>query len=104
MAHATIGGRSYAVSLPNFVKLKAAWKYLAVVQKTDDPMGSVEALLGVVSVGSAEPVTVEALEEALAPAEMAGLRSFINELMVEIGLAAKPGEPVPLEAAAAESP
>ncbi len=93
MAEVTIGGRVRSVALPNFKKLKAAWRHIAAVQASTDPMDSVEAILGIVSVGSAEPVSVDELEEALTPAEMAGLRPFINALMVEVGLAA--GDPAP---------
>jgi hypothetical protein len=93
MADVTIGGRTLSVTLPNFKTLKAAWRYIAAVQASADPMESIEAILGVVSVGSSAPVTVEQLEEALTPAEMTGLRPFINALMVEIGLAAPEGEP-----------
>ena len=66
-----------------------------------DPMASVEAILGLISVGSATPVSVDELEEALTPAEMPALRPFINALMVEIGLAV--GEPTPAEEAASPS-
>ncbi len=93
MAHVTVGGADFEVSLPNFKTLKAAWRFISAVQASTDPMDSVEAILGIVSVGSATPVTLDELEEALTPAEMPGLRPFINELMIEIGLAA--GEPTP---------
>ena len=89
------------VTLPNFKTLKAAWRYIAAVQASSDPMASVEAILGIISVGAAQPVTPEALEEALTPAEMPALRSFINVLMVEIGLAT--GEAAPAEEAASPS-
>ena len=101
MADVTIGGRTWSVSLPNFKKLKAAWPYIAQVQAATDPMESVAAMLGVVSVGSAVPTTVDELEEALTPAELPALRPFINALMVEIGLAA--GEATPAEEAASPS-
>jgi len=91
MAEVTIGGQVWSVSLPNFKKLKAAWRYISAVQAAADPMVSVEAILGVVSVGSASAVTTDELEEALTPAEMPALRFFINELMVEIGLATGEG-------------
>jgi hypothetical protein len=87
MADVTIGGQVWSVTLPNFRKLKAAWRYIAAVQASTDPMASVEAILGVVSVGSASAVTTDELEEALTPAEMPALRTFINDLMVEVGLA-----------------
>jgi hypothetical protein len=102
MAQVTIGGQAWTVTLPNFKKLKAAWRYIAAVQAAADPMASVEAILGVVSVGSAAAVTPDELEEALTPAEMPALRAFINELMVEIGLAA--GEPADPLAGEAPSP
>ena len=89
MAQVIIGGRAWQVSLPNFKKLKAAWRHIAAVQASADPMDSVEAILGVVSVGSASAVSVDELEELLTPAEMQGLRPFINALMVEVGLAAE---------------
>jgi hypothetical protein len=50
-------------------------------------MESVEAILGIVTVGSSVAATIDELEEALTPAEMPGLRGFINDLMLEIGLA-----------------
>ena len=101
MADVTIGGAGYSVALPNFKKLKAAWRYIAAVQASTDPMDSVEAILGLISVGSATPVSVDELEEALTPAQMPALRPFINALMVEIGLAV--GEPTPSEAPASPS-
>ena len=56
-------------------------------------MAGIDAILGVVSVGATGgPIAVEALEEELTPSEMQGLRPFMNELMIEIGLASKPGE------------
>ena len=97
MADVTIGGQVWSVALPNFKKLKAAWRYIAAVQASTDPMDSVEAILGIVMVGSSVPVTTDELEEALTPAEMPGLRPFINDLMVEIGLAAGEGEADPLD-------
>jgi hypothetical protein len=102
MAQVTIGGQAWTVTLPNFKKLKAAWRYIAAVQAAADPMASVEAILGVVSVGSVAAVTPDELEEALTPAEMPALRAFINELMVEIGLAA--GEETPADPLAREAP
>jgi hypothetical protein len=101
MADVTIGGQVWSVTLPNFTKLKAAWRYIAAVQASTDPMASIEAILGVVSVGSAVAVTPGELEDALTPAEMPALRPFINDLMVEIGLAA--GEGTPAEAVASPS-
>jgi hypothetical protein len=103
MADVTIGGQAWSVSLPNFKKLKAAWRYIAAVQASTDPMDSVEAILGIVTVGSAVPVTVDELEEVLAPAEMPGLRPFINALMVEIGLASEEAQADPLDPAASPS-
>jgi len=97
MADVTIGGQARSVSLPNFKKLKAAWRYIAAVQAATDPMDSVDGILGIVAVGSAEPVTIDALEEALTPAEMPALRAFINELIIEIGLAGEETAPDPLD-------
>ena len=99
MADVTIGGQVWSVTLPNFKTLKAAWRYIAAVQASSDPMASVEAILGVVSVGSAVAVSVDELEDVLTPAEMPGLRPFINALMVEIGLAAAEGADDPLDPA-----
>src|SRR5580704_17254942 len=87
MADVVIGGQVWSVTLPNFKKLKAAWRHIAAVQASADPMASVEAILGIVSVGSGSAVTTDELEEALAPAEMPALRTFINELIVEVGFA-----------------
>ncbi|HUO12654.1 MAG TPA: hypothetical protein VMU37_07850 [Caulobacteraceae bacterium] len=101
MADVIIGGRTWSVSLPHFKALKAAWRHIAALQSSTDPMESVAGVLGIVSVGSATPVTVEELEELLRPAEMQGLRAFIDALMIETGLA--PGEPTPAEAVASPS-
>ena len=106
MAHVTIGGQVWTVTLPNFRKLKAAWRYIAAVQAATDPMASVEAILGIVSVGSATAVTPDELEAALTPAEMPALRGFMNALMVEIGLSsgeAQSGEAKPAGGVASPS-
>ncbi len=103
MAKVTIGGQAVEVSLPNFRALKAAWAHIAAAQSTTDPMAGIEAILGVVSVGAAEPVTVEQLEDRLRPSEMPGLRPFMNDLLIEIGLAAAPGEASPAEERASPS-
>jgi hypothetical protein len=95
MADVTIGGQTFTVSLPNFKKLKAAWRFIATVQASTDPMDSVDAILGIVSVGSASAITVDELENALTPAEMPGLAPFVNALMVEVGLAKKPEDEDP---------
>ena len=87
MANVTIGGQIWSVSLPNFKKLKEAWRYVAAIQAATDPMASVEAILGVVQVGSSVAVTLDELEQALTPAEMPGLRPFINDLMNPTGIA-----------------
>ena len=103
MAEVTIGGATIEVALPNFKSLKAAWKYIAAVQGEADPMAGVEAILGVIAVGAVgQALTVAELEERLAPREMAGLRGFMNALMVEIGLAAPPEDPAPGEAGPAK--
>ncbi|HXQ46431.1 MAG TPA: hypothetical protein VN806_07435 [Caulobacteraceae bacterium] len=104
MADVTIGGQVWSVTLPNFKQLKAAWRYIAAVQASADPMASVEAILGVVSVGSSAAVTTDELEEALTPAEIPALRPFINQLMVEIGLATAEVETDPLAGEARASP
>ena len=102
MANVIIGGRSIEVALPNFKALKAAWRHISAVQASVDPMDGVDAILGLISVGAVgEVLTVDALEEQLTPAEMVGLRGFVNELMREIGLAA--GEVTPAEEAASPS-
>lgn len=104
MANVTIGGRSITVDLPNFKALKAAWRYIAAVQGETDPMAGIDAILGVISVGAVgESLSVEQLEEQLAPSEMPALRPFINTLMIEVGLAAAPGEAAPSAAAASRS-
>jgi hypothetical protein len=106
MADVTIGGQAWSVTLPNFKKLKAAWRYIAAVQASSDPMASVEAILGIITVGSSVAVTVDELEEVLTPAEMPGLRTFVNALMVEIGLAtpeADPLDPAPASPSTATS-
>lgn len=104
MAQVIIGGAPIAVTLPNFKALKAAWRYIAAAQGESDPMAGVDAILGVISVGApGQDLTVEALEERLTPAEMVGLRPFMNDLMVEIGLAPNPGETAPAEETASPS-
>jgi hypothetical protein len=104
MADATIGGQTYSVSLPNFKKLKAAWQFIAEVRASTDPMESVDAILGLISVGSASAVTVDELEEALTPAEMPSLAPFVNALLVEVGLAKKPEDADPTQPAEAANP
>ena len=111
MASVTIGGEPITVALPNFKTLKAAWSHIAVVQTDTDPIRGVEAILGVVSVGAVgQSLSVDDLEDRLRPAELAGLRPFMNTLLVECGLAAAdnagengPGEAAPAEAAASPS-
>lgn len=96
MASVIIGGRPIEVALPNFKALKAAWRYIAAVQGESDPMAGIEAILGVISVGAVgQSLTLAELEEQLTPAEMAALRPFITDLMVEVGLASAPGEATP---------
>lgn len=103
MATVTIGGEALTVSLPNFRTLKAAWRFIAAGQSASDPMAGVEAILGVISVGTSPPVTLDALEDRLRPSEMVGLRPFMNELLVEIGLATPSGEALPAEEQASPS-
>ncbi len=103
MAQVTIGGAAIEVVLPNFKVLKAAWSYIAAVQGESDPMAGIEAILGVISVGAVGlSLTVEDLENRLTPREMAGLRPFMNALMIEIGLAAPADDQISGEAAPAE--
>jgi hypothetical protein len=104
MASVVIGGETLEVSLPNFRALKAAWRYIAGVQGSADPMASADAILGVISVGKrGEPASVDQLEERMTPREMAGLVPFMNSLMAEVGLAPKPGEGQPAEEGASPS-
>ena len=105
MAQVVIGGAAIDVALPNFKTLKAAWPYIAAIQGDAGPMAGVEAILGVVSVGAQlDPKpTVDELEARLKPSEMTGLRRFLNDLMIEIGLAAPPGEAQPAMGAASPS-
>jgi hypothetical protein len=101
LAKVIIGGEAIEVALPNFKALRAAWRHIAAVQGEADPIAGIEAILGVVSVGAVgRAVSVDELEDQLAPAELAGLRPFMNALMVEIGLA---GEAAPSRAAASPS-
>ena len=103
MAQIIIGGAPIEVALPNFKALKAAWKYIAAVQDEADPMAGVEAILGVISVGAVgQGVTIDDLENRLTPREMAGLRPFMNALMVEIGVAQPARDPTSGEAPPAE--
>ena len=105
MAQVIIGEAAIEVALPNFKALKAAWRYIAAVQGEADPMAGIEAILGVISVGAVgQSLTLETLEERLKPSEMAGLRPFLNQLMVEIGLTApQVGEAAPSTVAASPS-
>ena len=101
MATVTIGGEAITVALPNFKTLKAAWPYIAAMQDAG-PMDGVDAILGVISVGATgRDLTVEAMEEKLTPAELPGLRPFMNALMAEAGLA---GEPNPVAGPDANPP
>jgi hypothetical protein len=105
MADAIIGGQVWSVTLPNFKTLRAAWRHIAAVQGGADPMDNVEAILGVVSVGSRVAVTQDTLADILTPAEMPALVPFLNALMVEVGLApGGEGSADPLAAAAAPPP
>jgi hypothetical protein len=102
MAEITIGGTAYSVALPNFKKLKAAWRFIRSVSE-DDAMDGVSAILGVVCVGADKPVTVEELEEQLLPAQLPTLRPFLNALLIECGLASQPGEGEPAKDRASPS-
>jgi hypothetical protein len=102
MAHVIIGGRTIEVALPNFKVLKAAWRHIAAVQESADPMDGVDAIVGLIAVGAVgQALTVDEIEEALTPTEMAGLRPFVNQLMIETGLAS--GEATPAEGEASLS-
>ncbi len=108
MAQVIVGGAPIEVALPNFKALKAAWRHIAAAQGEADPLAGVEAILGVISVGAVgEDLSVETLEERLRPAEMLGLRPFMNALLIEIGLAqpqdAASGETQPAEGEASPS-
>jgi hypothetical protein len=104
MAGVVIGGETLEVSLPNFKALKAAWRHIAAVRESMDPMASAEAILGVISVGKiGEAVTVDQLEERLKPQEIPNLAPFMNTLMAEVGLAPKPGEGQPAKEEASPS-
>jgi hypothetical protein len=121
----TIGGEAIAVAFPNFVLMEAAWPFIsqATTRPADpaepfNPMRSVRAVLGVVAVGTCSPDApesdltpealapmVESLARKLKPTEVGAVRGFLNELMVELGLAAAPGEKPPAgEGASDESP
>ncbi|HTX50262.1 MAG TPA: hypothetical protein VME40_12835 [Caulobacteraceae bacterium] len=93
MADVIIGGQTWSVSLPNFKTLRAAWRHIAAIQGSTDPMDSVAAILGIVSVGASTSVTPDELEARLTPREMQGLRAFLDALMVESGLAPEKGDP-----------
>ena len=106
MASVIIGGMPIEVALPNFKTLKAAWSHIAIVQTDADPVRGVEAILGVVSVGAVgQTPSIDDLEERLRPSELAGLRPFLNTLLVECGLAPgdDAGEAAPAEGAASPS-
>lgn len=93
MAKAIIGGETLEVSLPNFKALKGAWKSIKAATESDDPMDSVDGILGVIAFGTSQ--TVEALEEKLLPLEIRGLRLFIADLMTEITPPPPAGEAEP---------
>lgn len=117
MAKITIGGEALKVSLPNFIKIEAAWRYISASTETLDPMQRIRAIIGVVAVGM-EPddvdakdlipevidPKVEALAKKLKGPEIAALRDFIPPLMIEIGLAAPAGEAQPAGEGASPSP
>lgn len=94
------GNNSLALGAPAAPTLAAAGSGATLPAATYSVI-VVALILGVISVGSASPVSVDELEEMLTPAEMQGLRSFINDLMVEVGLA--PGETPPAEEGASPS-
>lgn len=119
MAKVTIGGVEVGADLPSFYEMEKAWSFLQVVQGSpDNPMIGVNAILGVIAVGETvdgavpdrtpEQISerIVELKKKLSPKEMAGLRPFVNDLMVELGMAVRTpeGELEPAEGAAAGSP
>lgn len=99
MAIATIGGEQIECALPNFLKLEAAWPFIESLWApgaSQSPVVGSRSILGVVAVAAVgEPRTADGLAAKLLPAEMKGLSEFLSELMIECGLATKPGEASP---------
>ena len=124
MAKFTIGGEAVECALPNFLFMEAAWGYITAWQGAAvNPSAGISVVPAVLSVvttceGAAEggeppdvstdegrekfKARVKELKRKLKPAEIAGLTPSLNELMIEAGLAKRPGEDQPAEEA--ESP
>ena len=94
MAQIIIGGEAVSVSLENYRKLKAAWKYIEAAQGTTDFVVSMDAIIGAIAVGSlpsgasAEDIAakIDDIDARLKPTEIKGFKSFMNELLIEAGL------------------
>lgn len=120
MSKFTIGKADIEVDIPSFVELKLAWGYIKAAQGSIDPMDSITSILTLVAIGTvgapdlpegkeereAELATrTRKLEGKMKPAEMAGLRTSLNELLIDIGLATRPspGEVAPAGAVVSPS-
>lgn len=111
MATITIGGEAVAVSLENYRKLKTAWRYIEAATTNPGFVPGMDAIIGAVAVGSLPTGATEAdiaakidwIDERLTGQEIPALKPFMNELLIEAGLAEKPGEPPAVVAAAAET-
>ena len=115
MASIIIGGVSVDVRLENYAKLKRAWHFVEAAQGASDFVGGMDAIIGVIAVGSLPKppqdddrsydvrlaARIDELSEALTGSEIAGLRPFMNQLLIESGMAKPPGE---APAAATEPP
>lgn len=110
MAKFLIGGEDVEVDLPTFAMLKRAWVHFAIASASPDPMQSISAILVLVAIGDVKALPFPkdraeadaeavkrgaALEELMTPIEMTGLKSSLNELMIQVGLAKPPGEKAP---------
>ena len=94
------------VHLENYAKLKRAWRFIEAAQGATDFVGGMDAIIGVIAVGSlpkAAPddsrpydvrlnVHIDELTDALTGSEIAALRPFMNDLLVESGMVKPPGE------------
>ena len=116
MAQVTIGGEAVSVSLNNYKRLKQAWRYIDAATQNPGFVPGMDAIIGAIAVGLDKPLDgepadtagaiayrIDWIDENLTPLEIPGLKPFMNALLIESGLAEKPGEPVAV-AAPAESP
>ena len=114
MSEITIGGTPLRVSLGNYKRLKRAWKYIDAAGDGGFTT-STDAIVGVIAVGldaplAGEPAPDLAAKDPLANVEafridwidehMTGpdirrLKPFMNDLMIDSGLAEQPGEGEP---------